>query len=158
MTRLTREQFLIFLDTAKDTEFTANTWKRIDKSTIFEYALNEVTQTNGYIDSADDTTEVTGSAPNMSQEIQVLEENDIYDMIAEMIQTRPTGEDAKVPYLLCFGGTDAVANRGIATITDKKLNTVDGKASFTLNFAEIESGTYTVANGVPVFVEAVIGV
>lgn len=154
VTRLTREQFLIFLDTARDFTFVAPTWKRIDKSTLFEYSLNEVTQTNAYIDSDIDTTEVTGNAPSMPQEIQILEENAIYDMVAGLIQSRPTGEDTKVPFLLCFGGTDAVAQRGVATLTDKKLNTVDGKASFTLNFAEIENGTYTISDGVPVFVEA----
>lgn len=153
MTRLTRDQFLIFLDTAKDSTFTENTWKKIDKSTIFEYALNEETQTNAYIDSKDSTTEVIANAPNMSQEIQVLEDNPIYDLIAEEIQSRPTGEDAKIPYLLCFGGTDMIANRGMATITDKKLNTVDGKASFTLSFADIVDGTYVVTEGVPVFTE-----
>ena len=154
-TRLTRDQFLIFLDTARDTAFTTNTWKRVDKSTIFEYALNEETQTNPYIDSIDSTTEVMSNVPNMSQEIQVLEGNPIYDMIVADIQTRPTGEDAKVPYLLCFGGIGMVANRGMATITEKKLNTVDGKASFTLNFAEIVDGTYVVTDGTPVFTEAV---
>jgi len=155
MARLTREQFLIFLDTSGDTTFTTNTWKKIDKSTIFEYALNEETQENAYIDTDGTTVEVVGNAPNMSQEIQILDDNEIYTVIAEMIQSRPTGDDSKLPFLLCFGGNGAVANRGIATITDKVLNTVDGKASFTLNFAEMEDGTYVVTDGAPVFTAAV---
>lgn len=154
VTRLTREQFLIFLDTERDFTFEANTWKKIDKSTIFEYALNEETQTNAYIDSSENTTEVVSNAPNMSQEIQVLDGNPIYDMVAGLIQSRPTGEDTKVPFLLCFGGTSKIANRGVATITEKKLNSVDGKASFTLNFAEYTDGTYVITEGAPVFTEA----
>ena len=39
MTKLTRNLFIPFLDTAKDSTFAENTWKRIDYSTIFEVQL-----------------------------------------------------------------------------------------------------------------------
>ena len=41
MTKLTRDQFIPFLDTLKDTTFATSTWKRIDYSTIFELTMNE---------------------------------------------------------------------------------------------------------------------
>ena len=36
MTKLTRDKFIPFLDTARDLTFATSTWKRIDYSTIFE--------------------------------------------------------------------------------------------------------------------------
>ena len=44
LTKLTRDKFIPFLDTAEDNTFAANTWKRIDLSTIFAFAMNPQTE------------------------------------------------------------------------------------------------------------------
>ena len=41
MTKLTKDQFIPFLDTAKDADYSSSVWKRIDYSTIFELAVGE---------------------------------------------------------------------------------------------------------------------
>ena len=42
MTKLTRNQFIPFLDVTKDTTFASSSWKQIDYSTIFELTMNEI--------------------------------------------------------------------------------------------------------------------
>ena len=49
MTKLTRNQFIPFLDTSKDSTFAASTWKRIDYSTIFELTVGEQEEDMDYI-------------------------------------------------------------------------------------------------------------
>ena len=49
MTKLTRDQFIPFLDTTKDTTFSTSTWKRIDYSTMFELTMNEQEEDMDYI-------------------------------------------------------------------------------------------------------------
>lgn len=153
LTDLKKHQYLIFLDTKKDLAFSSNTWKRIDKSTVFELSVNEESESFDYIAYENPVEEVMKNSPEMSQEIKTEEGNPIYDFMFEELYNLPTGEACKVPFLLCFGGTGKKAWRGVATVIDKVLNTVDGKLTFTLKMGgNIEKGTYTVSDGTPTFV------
>lgn len=159
LTDLKKHQYLIFLDTKKDLAMTQNTWKRIDKSTIFELSANEESESFDYIAYESPVEEVMKNSPEMSQEIKLEEGNPIYDFMFEELYNLPTGEACKVPFLLCFGGTGKKAWRGISTVVDKVLNTVDGKLTFTLKMGgNIERGTYSVSDGVPTFTEGGAGV
>lgn len=154
MTRLTKNLFMIFLDTNKDLTFASNLWKRIGRSTIYSLSAGEQTEDNDYIMYENPVTEVRGNKPTLPQEIVLNEGDPMYDFVAEEFYNLPTGEDCKVPYLNCFGGEDARAWRGIATMTDKVLDTVAGKITFTLNFGDPEKGTYEINDGSPSFVPA----
>jgi hypothetical protein len=154
MTKLTRDRFIPFLDTAKDSTFTANTWKRIDCSTIFELKVGEQEEDKNYICYPNAVTEISSNKPELPQEIALYEGNPMYDFLINEFYELPTGSDCEVPFLICFGGTAKKAWRGIATITSKTLNTVDGKLSFTIKVGgDVEKGTYTISDGVPSFVQ-----
>ena len=156
MKKLTRNQYIPFLDTAKDLTFAANTWKRIDYSTIFEMTMNEQEEDMDYICFENAVTEINSNQPELPQEIACYEGNPIYDFMFEQFYNMPTGSDVKVPFLMCFGGSDKKAWRCIATITSKVLNTVDGKITFSIKMGgDIEKGTYSISDGSPTFSAAV---
>ena len=75
MTKLTRDQFIPFLDTTKDTTFATSTWKRIDYSTIFELTMNEQEEDMDYICYPNAVTEINSNKPELPQEIAVYEGN-----------------------------------------------------------------------------------
>lgn len=153
MIKLTRNQFIPFLDTAKDSTFTANTWKRIDYSTIFELTMNEQEEDMDYICYENAVTEINANKPELPQEIACYEGNAIYDFMFEQFYNMPTGADVKVPFLMCFGGSEKKAWRCMATITSKVLNTVEGKITFSIKLGgDIEKGTYKIETGTPTFV------
>ena len=155
MKKLTRNQFIPFLDTAKDSTYASNTWKRIDYSTIFELTMNEQEEDMDYICFANAVTEINSNKPELPQEIACYEGNPIYDFMAKEFFEMPTGSDTKVPFLMCFGGTGKKAWRCMATITSKVLNTVDGKITFSIKLGgDIDKETYTIADGVPTFTKA----
>lgn len=152
LTKLTRNQFIPFLDVKKDKAFTSNEWKRIDLSTIFELTINEQENDMDYICYPSAVTEIDSNQPELPQEIALYEGNPIYDFMFEQIYNLPTGDEVKVPFLLAFGGTDKKAWRGICTITGKVLNTVDAKITFSMKIGgDIEKGTYSIEDGVPTF-------
>lgn len=152
MTKLTRNQFIPFLDTSKDSTFAASTWKRIDYSTIFELTVGEQEEDMDYICYENAVTEINSNKPELPQEIALYEGNEIYDFMFEELFNLPTGDSTKVPFLMCFGGTNKKAWRCMATITSKVLNTVDGKITFSIKMGgDIEKGTYSIASGVPTF-------
>ena len=156
MKKLTRNQYIPFLDTAKDSTFAANTWKRIDYSTIFEMTMNEQEEDMDYICFENAVTEINSNQPELPQEIACYEGNPIYDFMFEQFYNMPTGSDVKVPFLMCFGGSGKKAWRCIATITSKVLNTVDGKITFSIKLGgDISKGTYEITDGSPKFTESV---
>lgn len=154
MKKLTRDKFIPFLDVQKDVKFESNSWKRIDYSTIFELTMGEQEEDMDYICFENAVTEINSNKPELPQEIAVYEGNPVYDFMIDEFYNMPTGAECKVPFLMCFGGEDKKAWRGICTITSKVLNTVDGKLTFTMKIGgDIEKGTYTISEGVPTFNE-----
>lgn len=152
MKKLTRDQFIPFLDVLKDLKFTTSSWKRIDYSTIFELTMGEQEEDMDYICYANAVTEINSNKPELPQEIACYEGNAIYDFMFEEFFNMPVGSDVKVPFLMCFGGTEKKAWRCIATITSKVLNTVDGKITFSIKLGgDIEKGTYEISAGSPTF-------
>lgn len=155
LVKLTKNQFIPFLDTAKDLTFAACTWKAIDLSTVFELTVGEVEEEMDYICYENAVTEITANKPELPQEIALYEGNPIYDFMIGELQDLPTGTGCKVPFLICFGGTGKIAWRGICTISSKVLNTVDGKVTFSMKMGgDITKGTYAITAGVPTFTPA----
>lgn len=143
MAKLTRDTYRPYLDINRGSgEYE---WVRIDKSTVFDVEFNAESETVGYIDSANDSTDISSYAPTMEQEIILDSSNAMYQFIEPFCWEMPTGTDAVVPCML----TEADASGGNtytarvwddATITPGDLNSVDGKLVFTLNL----NGTPTV--------------
>ena len=151
LVKLKKSQFIMFLDTAKDTTFAASVWARIRKSTVFELGINPQSESREWIDSDTPEEEVTSNQPEMGQECALYEGDPLFDFLYDMMLSLPSGEDVKVPYLACFGGSKQRAWRGVATILFDTLNSVDGKITFTIKFNTVEQGTYTVVDGTPTF-------
>jgi hypothetical protein len=152
MTKLTRDQFIPFLDVDKDLTFASPEWKRIDYSTIFELSVGEQEEDRDYICFASAVTDVDSNKPELPQEIAIYEGNPMYDFFIGEFYNLPVGQDCKTGCLICFGGTGKKAWQGTVTITEKTLNTVDGVVTFTLKWGgDIAKGTYTITDGVPTF-------
>ena len=155
VTKLKKTQFIPFLDTTEHLTLQACTWKRIDKSTLMSISMNPQTETNEWIDSDIPEEEVTSNQPEIGQEIAIYQGNPIYDFLFAKFYDMPTGEECKVPFLQCFGGTDKKAWRSIATIIFDSLDAVAGKLTFTIKLGgNVEKGTYTITEGTPTFTAA----
>lgn len=120
------------------TESTTPLWKPIDLSTVFELAMNPNEETYAYIKDANDYSEITGYAMNMSQEIVMESTNPIYAAMRPFFMGMPTGSAAKVPVLIVM--PDMSTNEATvgymwadATISPQAINSVDGKLTFNLN-------------------------
>lgn len=156
-TALRKHQCIPFLDVNKGSG-TAS-YKRIDKSTIFELNPNPQTEEQDYICDELPSTEIDHYAPELPQEIVMNAGNPMYEFIFDLFYNLPTGEAAKVPCLICFP-PNAENEQKAWLIQDTVLvlgnmNTVDRKISFTLHFGgNISRGTYTIASGVPTFTPA----
>lgn len=162
MHKITKDKFIPFLDVLKSLalidgilKVDTPSWKRIDYSTIFELSAGEQEEDRDYICYASPVTDIDSNKPELPQEIAIYEGNPIYDFIFNEFYNLPVGDACKTGALLCFGGTAQKAWQGIVTITEKTLNTVDGKITFTLKWGgDIDKGTYTITDGVPTFVPA----
>ncbi len=157
LTKLRKTDFIPFLDTSA----TPNTpeWKRVDLSTIFSLNPNPQTTTLDYICYETPVEEIEKYQPELPQEIALFEGNPVYDFVFGKFYDLPVGTEAKVPLLICFGGTAKKAWRvPEATLVLGELNTVDGKLSFTLKLSgDIERGTYKIEGGKPTFTAAGVG-
>ena len=151
LTKLKKSQYLIFLDIEKDLTLEACSWKRICKSTVFELALNPQSESREWIDSDTPEEEVMSNQPELPQECALYEGDPVFDFVQDMFVSCPVGEDVKVPYFICFGGSKKQAWQGVATLLFDTLNSVDGKISFTIKINSVNKATYEVVDGVPTF-------
>ena len=101
--KITKNQVIPFIDTSKTVGTTwAPTWKRIDKSTIFDLAFNAQEETTDYICYENAVTEMQQYQPELPQEIALYRGNPVYDFVEEMCRNLSIGADAVVPFLLCW--------------------------------------------------------
>lgn len=151
LVRLKKHQFIPFLNIGTDSE---KKWARIGKSTIFELTMNAETEDSDYIEDESPTTELKKYAPSMAQELVTNVGDPAFDFIYEMLKNRAAGENAKKEFLLVFAGKTSPYDAWdcpSCTVVIDKLNTVDQKISFSLNFGPIVDGTATVSEGAPTF-------
>ena len=137
MAQLTRNLYVPLVDTNKGATPGTYHWVPIDKSTQFELSWNPNTEERSFICYKNDTTEVTGYAPELPQEIILDNENPLYKFMDEYLFSFPTGTAAMLPFLLVRPDLDSgAATHGLmweqATVVGDTLNTVDGLLSFTV--------------------------
>lgn len=158
-TMLRKHLCIPFLQTGTTTgETPAPIWRRIDKSTIFALNPNPQSEQQDYICYETPVTVVDHYEPELPQEIAMNEGNPMYDFIFEKFYNLPTGEECKVPCLICFPtASTTAANRKAWLVNDcvlvlGEMNPVDKKISFTLNLGgDIQKGYYTITDGAPTF-------
>lgn len=138
MAKLTRDKFVILIDTTFGAEPGTYELTRVDKSTIFELSFNPNEETFSYIDSPNDTTEVTGYSLELPQEIILDNKNALYSKLLPKIREAVrTGEPIKAPSCAVYPdiSTGEATDADMfdeATISPQSLNSVDGKLSFTI--------------------------
>lgn len=166
MSNLTRDLYIPLVDAnairkaiGEEAVGTGNDWVRIDKSTIFALAFNPQEETQGYIDTANDTTYVKSYQPELPQEIILDNDNPLYKLMHPFCMKMPTGSSAEVPTLLVMPNMDTgEATVGYkwekAIVSPGELNTVDGKLSFTLKLnGNIDNGTVAFDDGKATFTD-----
>lgn len=148
--KLTRNLYVPCLDTSEGSG--TSTWVPIDLSTVFELSWNPNEETYSYICYQNDTTEVTGYAPQLPQEIVLDNTNAMYKYLYKKFMTMPTGSDLVVPFLLVSPDADTGKDTDgylwkQAQLSPQSLNTVDGKLSFNINLnGSVEKGTAAIAS------------
>jgi len=158
METLGRSKSKIFIDVS---DTSTPSWAQIDKSTVFELAMNPVTETYSFIDNDNDVTETERYAPSLEQEIRTIEGNTIFDFMHDLFYNMPTGEDAKRNCLLVFpkniGTSDSPkfeAWKSYCSLALNTLSSTDKKLTWTINFGAIEKGSVTITSGTPSFTKA----
>ncbi len=136
MSQLTRDLFIPCLDTNKG-DGTAN-WVPIDLSTQFEFSFNPNTETKSYICNKNDSTVVSGYAPEFPQEIVLDNSNPMYKFMDEFLHSYPVGAEANIPLLVVRPdletGQPTVGQMWAdCIVVGDTLNTVDGLLSFTIH-------------------------
>lgn len=157
--KITKNKVIPFIDVSKtaNSNSWAPTWKRIDKSTIFDLALNPQSESVDYISLESAVEEISSYQPELPQEIALYRGNPIYDFVESLVINLPIGDDLKVPFLLAWppDAEDKIAGWQVkeCRLLLGNYNSVDGKIIFTLKLGgTIEKGTVTVTGeGVPNF-------
>lgn len=155
MTKLRKHQFIPFIDTSGTVngDSWVPTWKRVALSTIFSLNPNPQTESMDYISYETPVEEIEKYQPELPQEVALYEGDPVYDFVFDLFFNLPVGADAKVPSLICFGGSGAKAWQvQECTLVLGELNTVDGKLSFTMKLGgDITRGTYKITDSTPAF-------
>lgn len=159
VTKITKDKVAPFLDTSGTINESGSwepTWKRIDKSTIFDLSFNPQSETQDYIAYETAIEEISGYQPELPQEIALYRGNPIYDYIESLCFNLEVGDALRIPLLLLWppqgDGTIKAWQVEECRLLLDNYNSVEGKVSFTLKIGgNIERGTATVSEGVPVF-------
>lgn len=147
--KLTRDLFepYIDLDGGKNAAEGKYRWGRVRKSTTFELSANAQEETYGFIDSPNDTTEVSSYQPQLPLESIPESTDEVYAFMQDYLFRFPLGSDTQVPFLLKYpiiktdaegkstGEIDTENRNAIiwdeAVVSNLALNTVDQKATWT---------------------------
>ena len=143
MSKLTRDLFepYIDLDKGKGASDNSYKWERVRKSTIFELSSNAQEETYGYIDTQNDTTEVTSYQPQLPLESVPESTDKVYAFMQKYLFDFPLGSDTQVPFMLIYPiiDEDGMVNDKYrnaiifdeAVVSNLALNTVDQLATWT---------------------------
>ena len=151
--RITKNMCIPFIDVS---ESDTPSWKRIDKSTIFEIEMNAETESCDYISQEMPSEEIVSYAPSMDQEIATYRGNPIYEFMFQRFYNCSTAHGKS---LICFPA-DESGKQMAWLVTDTSfvlnaMNWAEGKITWSMRFGgDIQRGTYSVSNGVPSFVAA----
>lgn len=141
--KLTRDMFEPYIDLDKGAGASEGKykWARVRKSTIFELSSNAQEDTFGYIDTQNDTTEVTSYQPQLPLESVPESTDKVYAFMQTYLFDFPLGAATQVPFLLKYpviledGSVDDTKRNAIifdeAVVSNLALNTVDQKATWT---------------------------
>lgn len=143
MSKLTRDKYAPYIDLDKGKGVGENTykWARVRKSTIFELSANAQEDTYGYIDTQNDTTEVTSYQPQLPLETITESTDEVFRFMQKYLFDFPMGSDTVVPFMLVYpnikenGDVDDKYENAIifdeAVVSNLSLNTVDQQATWT---------------------------
>lgn len=144
MSKITRDLVIPYIDLSGGATASEGTyqWERVRKSTIFEFSMNAQEDTFGYIDTKNDTTEVTSYQPQLPLETVPESSDKVYAFFQDYMFRFPLGSDTQVPFMLVYpiidkstGEIDQTNANAIiwdeAVLSNPTLNTVDQLATWT---------------------------
>lgn len=143
MSKLTRDLYGAYIDLDKGINAASGKYKlgRVRKSTIFEFSANAQEDTFGFIDSPNDTTEVTSYQPQLPLETITESTDPIARFAQDYLFEFPLGSDTQVPFILAYplinetGDIDETKCNVIiwdeAVMSNLTLNSVDQKFTWT---------------------------
>ena len=157
--KITKNKVIPFLDISDTANLGGTwtpTWKRIDKSTIFDLSFNPESTSEDYIAYETAIEEISGYKPELPQEIALYRGNAVYDYVERLCYNLEVGDALRIPFLLCWPPEADGSIKGWQVKECRLLlsnyNSVEGKVSFTLKIGgDIERGKVTVDDGVPTF-------
>jgi hypothetical protein len=77
-------------------------WLQIKKSTSFNLSMNPTTKTFAFISEINESEEVTGYKPALSQEVILFKGEPDYELVFDLFYHRPTGAQAHKQVLVAF--------------------------------------------------------
>lgn len=144
MSKLTRDLYGPYIDLDRGANAASGKYRpgRVRKSTIFEISANAQEDTYGFIDSPNDTTEVTSYQPQLPLETVPESTDPIARFAQKYLFEFPLGSDTQVPFILAYpliddetGAVDDEKCNVIiwdeAVMSNLALNTVDQKFTWT---------------------------
>ncbi|MGO5053645.1 hypothetical protein ACTQ6A_14255 [Lachnospiraceae bacterium LCP25S3_G4] len=140
---------------------TADTYKRIKKSTSLTISMNPETETFDFIADESPSEELKTYKPTIDQDLAMYKEEEDYKLIWPYFYEQKTGSQAHVATMIVFmqepesgGGYKAWETDSVLSVQD--LNAVDGKLNFQLLFGgTTKKGSATVSEaGVVTFTES----
>ena len=157
--KITKNKVIPFLDISDSANLGGTwspTWKRIDKSTIFDLSFNPQSTSEDYIAYETAIEEISGYQPELPQEIALYRGNAVYDYVERLCYNLEVGDALRIPFLLCWPPEADGSIKGWQVKECRLLlsnyNSVEGKVSFTLKIGgDIERGKVTVTDGIPTF-------
>ena len=127
---------------------------------MFDLVVNAQTEENDFIEDEMATTEILSYNPELAQELQCNKGDPAFDYLYEMLFNLPTGEEVKKKLLIVFAGNEGTdeapkfkAWNTTSTLILDHFDSVAEKIYFKFSITKITRGTWTVAEGVPAFME-----
>ena len=157
--KITKNKVIPFLDISDSANLGGTwtpTWKRIDKSTIFDLSFNPQSTSEDYIAYETAIEEISGYQPELPQEIALYRGNAVYDYVERLCYNLEVGDALRIPFLLCWppeaDGSIKAWQVKECRLLLSNYNSVDGKVTFTLKLGgTYDRGTVTVKDGKPTF-------
>ena len=135
----------------------APAWVRAGRSTICSIEFGAQTSDVDFIMYDSTQTELDAYKPTIPLEQAIYEGDPCYDFLAEKVDALDVA-DAVIGFLFCFPGTPKKAWRvdeAQCVLTAEDFAGSPAAITYTINLnGERQTGTYTIADGVPTFTPA----
>lgn len=132
-TKLQKHLNYLFLNTTPSV--TAETWKRVGKSTEWTDTMNVKTTTYEYIEDSGPTDVIENYQPSTNMPLTAFIGDPVYEYVFELYRTQDVGKDTYTKAMRVFQNKKGAANlaqMSDVTITIENYNYATGVITFTM--------------------------